>query len=414
MHRPKLFWLIVSILALFIIAAIPLTGFCDDVTVIQLDTGNDKPLKDGPGVTHVVDARALPALNPDGEPPIVFAFSKQPPNIRALAGFNESYYLDMKLRHLQKISPDDPVWSGNDCSDYKNTNIFSEAAYLESKLQVVTGVVGVCSGRPGGMQGRYDPATGTKAWVPLDLQVSGLYDDLAADSRTVGDRLYQVVCGANESGVSCWEPEVMQTTPVASRAWQLPGGGKFTKNLGIRYDKDGGVHMVGTDSSGQLGYVAYAPGSNQPQTETMKWLGQVSSNQSWVMPKVAVAPDGTVYLVAFNSAEGNLYVFHKAGDSADHWFFFAMSSSSGPYGMYPSLAVDNRTNNALISFRNGEGNLSIMILMPDGRNRVETLDLKYGIPYSTAATAGNGTGTVLWPSVGLDSLSVRLGAKLEF
>lgn len=414
MRCRNLFWLFVSISTLALVAAAPMSAYCDDNgTDMQLDTGGDKPIQDGPGITHIVDARALPALNPDGQPPIVFAFSTRPTYTSALQGFDEAYYLDMKLNQLRNISPEDPVWPDRDCSDYKNTNIFAEAVYLEGKLGVNLGVTGVCSGKPGGMQGRYDPDSQTSVWVPLDLQAAGVYEDLTADSRVVGDRLYQIVCGANTDGVNCWEPEAMQNTPVTPRAWQLPGGGKLTNSLGVRYDKEAGVHMVGTDSSGQLGYVSYAPGTNQPKSDTFKWLGQASQNQSWAWTQVGVAPTGTVYAAAFNSAEGALYVFRKAADSADHWFYFVMTSSSGAYGKYLGMDVDNKSGNAMITYRNGEGRLAIMILTPDGRRRTITAG-DSGSPYSTAAAAGNGLGNVIWPSEGLDSLAARVGVKLEF
>jgi hypothetical protein len=399
----------VFFLSAALIMGAPMAALCDDGRDMRLDTGGDKPIPDGPGVTRAISAQALPELNPGGEPPMVFAFSNRQPYTSGLAGYYDAYYLDSKKDFLNKLDASQPT----DCADYKNTAISAALADLsEENRRALINVVGLCSRRPRGAQGSFSPDTQAVAWVPLDMQGSGEYQDLVTDARRVGDRIYQVVCGTNEFGVTCWEPGMMSTAPLPFQLYHLSGGAKFTDNLDVRYDYQGGLHMVGTDESGQLGYVAYPAGSNQPISESFKWLGEASLTQAWDWPQVGVAPDGTAYSAAFNSAEGYLYVFYKAADSPDHWFYRAMRSSSGPYGKYLSLAVDNKTGNAIISFRNGEGSLSIMILRPDGSSR--TFAANSDNPYSTAAAAGNGFGVAFYPALGLEVISCRLGAKLEF
>lgn len=160
--------------------------------------------------------------------------------------------------------------------------------------------------------------------------------------------------------------------------------------IDVTLDGEGRTHMVLTRTDGGMNYHMFQPGSTEADPDSYADLGSASPQTLfWNWPQVGVSPSGWLWASAYNGSEGAIYTFRKE-PGASHWFFGAATTSTGPMGMFNSMAVDNQTNNAVCSFADSQGHTCILVVKPDGSSKLIRFDSKFGSPYSTAATAGDG------------------------
>ncbi|MGD8562473.1 MAG: hypothetical protein PVG03_08055 [Desulfarculaceae bacterium] len=360
MHQRNLFWIAVSFLALFMITAAPLAAFGDDCPCSQTDVGataasNLPDLKRG-------IALAGASWAPPGQGSYAFGMVKT---------LGEDYAVTARFLHntLTNAITDLGIELSDgaiNCPDPRYIDM-SLAQMPGSENLGVLNVAALCGGTIYGSQIIVDPANPEQPgsdWIKQEFDKAVGMNSMSASSVNVGGFLYQTVCGADGSGVYCWNLDLQ---PVQRRQFTAPMGQTFfTSRINHTHDSQGNIHMVGTDSNGRLGYAKFPAGSSEADASSIKWVGDASNNQSWDWTQVGVAPQGTVYISAFNTHEGDLYIFHKESGSVNHWFFNAIGSPDGEVGKYNSMAVDNTTGAAVIRYADSQGMPAGVLINPQG------------------------------------------------
>jgi hypothetical protein len=405
MRVRSLFWLFVSVFILTMIAGAPLPGRCDDGTIYQIDPGAT-PVGDIEGLNQGIAAQRVP-WNQDWNA------------IGMVKTLGEDYSVGARFLHntitnaIVDLGIKLPEGDSN-CPDPQDVSL-SLAQIPGSDTQGSMVVAARCGGTISASQAIVDTSQDEPRgsdWIKQAFDEAVNMNSMSAAAVFAGGSTYQTVCGANGSGVYCW---AVGGQIVERREFTAPTAESFlVSSVNHAYDDQANIHMVGVTTGGELTYAKFPKGSNQADPDSVKNLGQASQNQSWKWNQVRVAPNGTVYISSYNALEGILYVFYKASDSADHWYFRAFSSSDGPMGMRNSMAVDNQTNNAVCTFADSAGHLCVLIVKPDGSSKLTTFGSLSEI-FGTATTAGDGKGD----SYSLDGTKLPFipclpGARLEF
>lgn len=387
MQRHKLYWVALCFMTLALVAAAPLAAFCDDVT--EIDTGST-PVGNIPGLHQGLAAHQ---------------YSYQDSYYLGLAFFKavgDDYAVSVRFLNngqYQNLGLENSS-AAISCPENPTQAVASISHMPEDPERSVVVVGGICQGAaviaviavPLNNE-PVDPSTWRRKQInnpfgAINAPASLSWPVTLNDSWTIGDRLCLTM---SNGSVQCYDLSYGGPNPAQPQEYTVPSGmSPMTGNLNHTIDAQGNMHTVSTDPENQLNYYMYPAGSTQANAGSFKNLNLASQNKSWKWTQVRVAPNGTVYVSAYNPLEGSLYVFYKASDSADHWFFRVFSSSDGPMGMFNSMAVDNQTNNAVCSFADSQGHTCVLIVKPDGSSKLIRFDSKYGSPHSTAATAGDG------------------------
>lgn len=416
MKRRNSFWLAVSVLTLFMIAAAPSAGLCDEWTVDQLDLGAT-PVDPLPGLHQGLAARYGSWWNTGERPPLGLAFAKKLSGSFYEISFGFVFngkYTDLGLQDSSAaISCPNPTQVTMGLAQMPGSDIqgvLNVAALCDGQLHVAQGIV------EGELSGDHEIRFGVD-YFTADLHIFNEdLNSISNDSRLVDGVLYQSVCGADGEGVYCWDPGIRPEGPVPRERFMPPAGqASFTSRINHAYDGQGRIHMVGADRDGRLGYGRFPAGGTQADAGSFYWVGVASRNQSWDWTQVKVAPDGMVWISAFNTAEGAIYVFNKEPDSADHWYFTVVKTSGGPMGKYNSMAIEPRTGNAFLVFSDEQGHARVMTVTKARQIMMQIFDAAYGQPYSTDIDTYEGMVDAL--SLGgilNDPRLVRLGAKVDF
>jgi hypothetical protein len=399
----------VAALALFLAA--PPAGLCEGGSVTQINTGWT-PAGDLPG-KHSLFSAAYCLLAP---PDLGMAFFSTAP-----AGYQVSVgsWLDGAFRDLSLDSSGAAIT----CSSPAQVALgWATTPGADGRCHL--NVAALCGGSvhlaqsapfaPGETPASWGRRELAQPFGPIETPLS-----LASVSPQVpltAWALPPLLCVTHPGGrVYCYDLDPGGSGVLPGQQFTAPQGRcSFAGNLHHCLDGQGRVHMAGTNGDGQLIYTMFRAGDTQAEADSFMNLGQASQNQAWNWVQVGAAPDGTVYVSAFNTAEGSHYVLYQAGSAPEHWYFLVVTSAAGPVGMYNSMAVDNLTGNAVMTFADSEGRARALMVTPDGRWQMTTFDAGYGQPHSTATAAAGGQGDNLWLVEGLDYMSARIGAKIEF
>ncbi len=409
------FWFVIFVFAIALIAAAPSTGLCDEWTVDQLDLGAT-PVDPLPGLHQGLAARYGNLWNTGERPPLGLAFAKKLSDNFYEISFGFVFngkYTDLGLQDSSAAmacpNPTHVTMGLAQMPGSDTQAVMNVAALCDGQLSISQGIV------DGVLAGDDDIKFGVNWWLADPEPGERDPNSISADSILAGDTLYQTVCGADGDSVYCWDPGVGRGGPAERQQYTAPSGPFFTSNLNHSYDDQGRIHMIGTDSDGRLGYALFPAGSTQADAGSIYWVGDASINQAWDWTQVKVAPDGMVWISAFNTKEGSIYVWNKEADSANHWYFIAVKTPDGPLGKYNSMAVESRSGNAVMLFSNERGHAVVMTVDKARQIMTRTFDAAHGQPYSTGIDAGAGIADGLWFGGDInDPRVVRLGAKIDF
>jgi len=419
MRAGSSFWGVVVVLAAAMVATAPLTASCDDVTEVETEKW---PIGQLDGLNQGMAASRDYYWEGDGDgsaPELVVFYTDPPDGLSRTQALNKEMAAGMYYQGSYQDLGMENSSGAISCPNPRQVDVamVRSSQYQGQRMAVVAGL---CSGaaeiaqvlinmEPGGEGGLNVSAEWSRPDVQFDSTSQPDSISVAASNSFDLEPLEEMSACTGGSSIEC----AKGTGGVLNTVIRL-GGNRFGSNIHHTYDSNGDIHMVGVDADGKLGYARFPRGSTQADAGSVTELGQASQNQSWNWNQIAAGPDGTMYVSTFNPLEGDLYVFYKAADSPNHWYYFALSSSGGPMGMYNSMAVDSLTGNAILTFADSEGHTRIMIVSPDGRRQTTTFDPSYGQPHSTATTAGNGFGSSLWINGLGDTGVFQFGARFDF
>lgn len=398
----KLAWIAMAVAAVAFVPASPLPGLCRDGLTCSTSQAAPAGAAMGKtiGVRTMLTARSASKLNPNGRPPLAYAFTRALEDDLAVSA---NFLKNGQTRDLGLESSG----VGYSCQSLTQIAMGFDKTPATAPAGLIS-LAAVCDGAIAGVEGYYDWETDSVNWSKMALENAEGMNDVSVAVRLADDNtLYQSVCATDNATVWCWDPGAATNGVVTPTEYKLPEGEQFTHMVSHTYDSQGQVHMAGVREDGSLGY-AQSPDLSGVNA-VISWLGSPAMGWHWVQVSEF---RGRIHVWAYNWREGNTYLWWKDPGPNQSWhqdiikgdeesnnstgMFNSMADNS--VGMYGSMAVDDETGLTTMTYANSAGYAVTATVIPGEAVEAVAQDTSHGEPYSTATAAGGGYVDNMWAS----------------